>query len=240
MQFPFLTEATPTEISDEINSFCERVSPGQIPAYTAVRPVASCEVAKCHRNVANHVRAEGGEPVFGWIIWQSTIFLHAEFHCNWRNQLGEVIDITPKSDGEKAILFLPDPTRRWEGRVIPSQRVARIDRPLVHRLVDVYDQIGRLQAKYRPDERGTEQDNRAYAALNGEAAMLALQIGRDLAERGEYEPSPEERLATTILGGMRIERVQPHQLGASKPKTGRNSPCPCGSGRKFKKCCLRT
>ncbi len=22
-------------------------------------------------------------------------------------------------------------------------------------------------------------------------------------------------------------------------KTGRNSPCPCGSGRKFKKCCLR-
>jgi preprotein translocase subunit SecA len=22
------------------------------------------------------------------------------------------------------------------------------------------------------------------------------------------------------------------------PKTGRNDPCPCGSGRKYKKCCL--
>jgi len=23
-----------------------------------------------------------------------------------------------------------------------------------------------------------------------------------------------------------------------KPKTGRNEPCPCGSGKKFKKCCF--
>ena len=24
----------------------------------------------------------------------------------------------------------------------------------------------------------------------------------------------------------------------ARPKAGRNDPCPCGSGRKFKKCCL--
>ena len=24
----------------------------------------------------------------------------------------------------------------------------------------------------------------------------------------------------------------------SEPKVGRNAPCPCGSGKKFKKCCL--
>jgi uncharacterized protein YecA (UPF0149 family) len=24
----------------------------------------------------------------------------------------------------------------------------------------------------------------------------------------------------------------------SRPKTGRNDPCPCGSGLKYKKCCL--
>jgi len=23
------------------------------------------------------------------------------------------------------------------------------------------------------------------------------------------------------------------------PKTGRNDPCPCGSGKKYKKCCLK-
>ena len=30
------------------------------------------------------------------------------------------------------------------------------------------------------------------------------------------------------------------ELQRGRPKFGRNSPCPCGSGRKFKKCCLRS
>jgi uncharacterized protein YecA (UPF0149 family) len=28
------------------------------------------------------------------------------------------------------------------------------------------------------------------------------------------------------------------QRKSAKPKVGRNAPCPCGSGKKFKKCCL--
>jgi hypothetical protein len=27
------------------------------------------------------------------------------------------------------------------------------------------------------------------------------------------------------------------QIKSTKPKTGRNEPCPCGSGKKYKKCC---
>jgi hypothetical protein len=33
-----------------------------------------------------------------------------------------------------------------------------------------------------------------------------------------------------------IEQAQPYKREA--PKTGRNDPCPCGSGKKYKKCCL--
>ena len=29
------------------------------------------------------------------------------------------------------------------------------------------------------------------------------------------------------------------ELLRGQPRLGRNSPCPCGSGRKFKKCCLQ-
>jgi preprotein translocase subunit SecA len=32
----------------------------------------------------------------------------------------------------------------------------------------------------------------------------------------------------------------PPRAGAAQPKVGRNDPCPCGSGRKFKKCCGAT
>lgn len=30
----------------------------------------------------------------------------------------------------------------------------------------------------------------------------------------------------------------PVQLARRPPRVGRNEPCPCGSGRKFKNCCL--
>ncbi len=30
-----------------------------------------------------------------------------------------------------------------------------------------------------------------------------------------------------------------HALPVARPNVGRNDPCPCGSGLKFKKCCLR-
>jgi tetratricopeptide (TPR) repeat protein len=49
---------------------------------------------------------------------------------------------------------------------------------------------------------------------------------RALLARPEYQPTPEElaNLSTT---------------GRSARRTGRNSPCPCGSGKKFKRCCGR-
>ncbi len=33
------------------------------------------------------------------------------------------------------------------------------------------------------------------------------------------------------------EMVKPKPMVREEPKVGRNSPCPCGSGQKFKKCC---
>ena len=36
-----------------------------------------------------------------------------------------------------------------------------------------------------------------------------------------------------------VERLlNPLIIKRDKPKVGRNDPCPCGSGLKFKKCCL--
>jgi uncharacterized protein len=33
------------------------------------------------------------------------------------------------------------------------------------------------------------------------------------------------------------ERLLAATMRRSAPKVGRNDPCPCGSGKKFKKCC---
>jgi len=34
-------------------------------------------------------------------------------------------------------------------------------------------------------------------------------------------------------------RISPRTIVRSSPKTGRNDPCPCGSGKKYKHCCGR-
>ncbi|MBX9787539.1 MAG: SEC-C domain-containing protein [Pirellulales bacterium] len=41
---------------------------------------------------------------------------------------------------------------------------------------------------------------------------------------------PPTRIATELAS---------HHQSASRVKVGRNEPCPCGSGKKFKRCCLR-
>ena len=48
-----------------------------------------------------------------------------------------------------------------------------------------------------------------------------------------------------VIGGERTESQEQalplglSEEGAAGPSVGPNDPCPCGSGRKFKKCCMR-
>lgn len=49
------------------------------------------------------------------------------------------------------------------------------------------------------------------------------------------EPAPEPESLTSL---ERLESLIPETFRYSTRKPGRNEPCPCGSGRKFKFCCL--
>lgn len=48
----------------------------------------------------------------------------------------------------------------------------------------------------------------------------------------EDHPNNESRVM------YKLDRVKVDPI-KKKPKPGRNEPCPCGSGKKFKKCCLK-
>ena len=52
----------------------------------------------------------------------------------------------------------------------------------------------------------------------------------------------KNKLTVETLGGMYMDEDE-QETGTTgtyiaRPKTGRNEPCPCGSGKKYKKCCL--
>jgi len=58
---------------------------------------------------------------------------------------------------------------------------------------------------------------------------LALRRGRQMAQQ-----RPVDELATNTS-----ENAKPRPVVRTHPKVGRNDPCPCGSGKKYKKCCGR-
>jgi uncharacterized protein YchJ len=78
-------------------------------------------------------------------------------------------------------------------------------------------------------------------------AMAALKAGVDLGDRqamdefmalynlqllAQHRPAPQAPFfPTTSLPAPAVP------VRRSEPKVGRNDPCPCGSGKKFKKCC---
>ena len=46
-----------------------------------------------------------------------------------------------------------------------------------------------------------------------------------------------EQVATPVIASHGEGEIQKKPVTRSKEKVGRNDPCPCGSGKKYKKCC---
>jgi uncharacterized protein len=74
-----------------------------------------------------------------------------------------------------------------------------------------------------------------FAALAGEIEdEIHGPDDKPLADRPAWEQMHRERLSAHVAATYAYWRSKPR---ASK-KVGRNDPCPCGSGNKYKKCCI--
>lgn len=71
-----------------------------------------------------------------------------------------------------------------------------------------------------------------YDATEDEPAVI--DIG-ERERRALAEQLPESLLA--VYRYWRVKTRKPQTLRRDGPKTGRNEPCPCGSGKKYKACC---
>ena len=78
--------------------------------------------------------------------------------------------------------------------------------------------------------------------LTGEAEAAALEQGEEWPEgedREELESDCEDDLpqAVTDIYRFWLAKRGIHPIRREEPKIGRNDPCPCGSGKKYKQCC---
>jgi tetratricopeptide (TPR) repeat protein len=116
-----------------------------------------------------------------------------------------------------------------EGLAIPAVR----DRPdLVDRLADLYDEQGRA-AEARAVRRAAHRPAPTVATVDVRAEGRVLRQKTTLTFGGEGLPLNQ-------LSAVIADRQDPAlPVSAKRQKVGRNEPCPCGSGKKFKRCCGR-
>lgn len=107
----------PTTIDETVLAFCASIS-NNLPEMIPVRPVRGALENHCFGSVRQHVKGNGGKLVMGWAIWlHPGVFIDAEHHGVWEDDQGDLIDVTPKEDGEKEILFLRDDTATLKDEV---------------------------------------------------------------------------------------------------------------------------
>ena len=73
--------------------------------------------------------------------------------------------------------------------------------------------------------------------------LFRVELVQDVPQRRRQVPTYSSKAPASALAGERPEARQsptagpPTTVRRQTPKVGRNDPCPCGSGKKYKKCC---
>jgi tetratricopeptide (TPR) repeat protein len=136
--------------------------------------------------------------------------------------------------GDRA-LVLADAGRREEALAQVAQNLEAMDGDLWVELNagDVYASLGDVseaEAKFRSALERAEHDHERGGAGQRLSTLLMSQ-GRET-EVAALQAAERARFEREVL--MEAERDTVRRLA---PKIGRNDPCPCGSGKKHKKCC---
>lgn len=200
---------TPSRITPKILELCDKIGAKTKPVFVPVVPKPGAIIDECFENVKQLVDREGGELVLGWTIWEFPfVMLEAELHAVCLDDKKRLRDITPKSQRENQILFLPDPNATWDFDSPTHQedniRLPLTDHPLVIEWIAAAEEFSRLMRLF---------------------------------PRGEIDLTLNPSLSRALNNKVWLqERVKKEYL-AQLHKPSRNGPCPCGSGKKYKRCC---
>lgn len=80
---------------------------------------------------------------------------------------------------------------------------------------------------------GTKQHPAVLRVNNEQRALELIAYCKEVGIQAIVGVEPDEPEDTTDLH----RALNPPKPAIAAPKVGRNEPCPCGSGRKAKKCC---
>ena len=123
---------TPRSLNKHVQRLCRHMRLTALPVRLTVSRPCDCEPGECFPNVERLIAREGGAIQYGWLLWERPgVMVEAEFHAVWRDSRGALREVTGSSENEPEVLFVPDDSRRYEGRRVDNVRLAVRDDRLV-------------------------------------------------------------------------------------------------------------
>lgn len=141
----------PIAVTKHVMRLARRVSPTQQPLFVPIATASDGSPNECFASVEAVTATQGGQRVIGWALWEwPHTMIEAELHAIWKSPAGDLLDVTPRSDGESQILFLPDPGRQYSGEYVDNVRMALRDDALILDFIRISEEIFRRTRTGRP------------------------------------------------------------------------------------------
>jgi len=173
MRAPNVAVATDSHVI----KLCHQIVQGGQPSLIPSSPLPGAPEKECFEIVASHVERHGGEAVYGWAIWEVRgVYVEAEYHCVWKTPDGELRCLTPFPLAFDSILFLPDPTRPYQGRQVDNVREALAND------VDVYRFLYLAKRMFEITNQGDLANQHGLIRLPPKAAKEYRKIEGELAK----------------------------------------------------------
>ncbi|MBQ3965316.1 MAG: SEC-C domain-containing protein, partial [Treponema sp.] len=126
-----------------------------------------------------------------------------------------------------------------DGFNIFDEMLATIRNSVMSRVFRVRVQLSPEAAEQR--RRMLEAQQQGMNAQHSDAGNTAAQMAQNSAERSAHNSFNGDQARRQAVGSAMNQRSQGENVTVRRtiPKVGRNDPCPCGSGKKYKQCCGR-
>lgn len=163
-------ETTPRRITSPIKRLCKKLVADGMPGFVPVLAAPSAKPNAAHENVEDTIQVNSGQHAPGWLIWEIRgVLLNAERYTCWRSPEGDLVDVSPKPDGEKRILFLegPDP---WDGSRVCPTTYALVDDEPVKNYIKIYQSERRQWVKEVTDFARQKELTLAMVAMSDHLA----------------------------------------------------------------------
>jgi hypothetical protein len=118
---------TPKRITDELVTAC-RSTGSAPPVEVRVEARPDGTLNDCFRTVSRQIESHGGRMIVGRTIWENSYCYCGELHAVWQPDDGSLVDVTPKQDGERRIIFVetPDLCHEWQtAKPLPNIWIAK-------------------------------------------------------------------------------------------------------------------